>query len=68
MTTAGCLPDLLRAEEAGIHHFPQKMGQLRAHIPFQSAQAISPLFSKGHQFSPASSNAGVQSLEPGGVF
>lgn len=63
MTTAGCLPDLLTAEEPWIHHLPQKMGQLRAHIPFQSAQAISPSFPKGHQFSPASSKAG--GAEPG---
>lgn len=33
MTTAGCLTDLLRAEEAWIHHLPQKKGQLRAHMP-----------------------------------
>lgn len=63
MTRAGRLPDLLKAEEAWIHHLPQKKGQLRAHIPFQSDQAISTSFSKEHQFSPVYSNTG--GAEPG---
>lgn len=66
MTTAGCLPDLLRPEEAWIHHLPQKKGQLGTHIPFQSAQAASPSFFKGLLFSPAYSNTG--GAEPGAAF
>lgn len=40
MATAGCLADLLRAEEAWIHRLTQKKGQLTAHVPLAQEQCL----------------------------